>query len=170
MTKKICKIHGEYEPNKESRCLDCKRDLAREWNRKNREHCRKMNKDYHKNKKGKIAKRKSDLYKENPEKYKLSARITALKIKYNLTLEEYNVMLDSQNGVCKICLKAETQKSNKNGKVDSLRVDHCHTTNKVRGLLCSKCNFGIGQFNDNVNLLKSAINYLHEYDKLTRNK
>lgn len=170
MRKKECKIHGEYEPNKESRCLECKRIRSKEWNRKNREHCREMNKKYHIDKKEKIAKRKAKLFRDNPEKMKLSSRKTALKMKYNLTLEEYENMLLSQNSVCKICLKPETQRSNKNGKIDSLRVDHCHTTNKVRGLLCSKCNFGIGQFNDNIDLLKSAINYLHEYDKLTEKK
>lgn len=167
---KKCEKHNSFDKDKQGRCLQCGREKARNWNRLNKEHCKQKNRIYHRDKKEKIAKRKAELYKENPEKYKLSARNTALKMKYNLTLDEYNVMLESQNGVCKICLKPETQRSNKNGKIDSLRVDHCHATNKVRGLLCSKCNFGIGQFNDNIDLLKSATKYLHEYDKLTKNK
>lgn len=163
MTKKICKIHGEYEMNKERRCLDCKRDLSKEWNRKNREHCREKNKKYSIENKERISQRKSTIYKDNPEKAKICARKTALKIKYNLTIEEYEMMLLSQSGVCKICLKSETQRSNKNGKIDSLRVDHCHRTDKIRGLLCSKCNFGIGHFNDDIKLLEKAIKYLNSY-------
>ena len=39
-------------------------------------------------------------------------------------------------------------------------VDHCHTTNKVRGILCAACNFGIGKFKDSTALLYLAIDYL----------
>jgi hypothetical protein len=45
-----------------------------------------------------------------------------------------------------------------------LAVDHCHTTGKIRGLLCSKCNPALGAFNDNIEILNSAIKYLKEYE------
>lgn len=85
-----------------------------------------------------------------------------LKYRYNITLEKYNQMLESQNMVCAIC-KSEHSKSKIN---NLLFVDHCHKTNNIRGLLCSRCNNGLGMFNDDVNLLYSAIAYLSKYNNL----
>jgi hypothetical protein len=99
------------------------------------------------------------------DKIKLSVRKTQLKRNYGISLCDYNLMLLNQNFGCKICGKPETQRSNPNGAVDSLRVDHCHKTGMIRGLLCSKCNFGISQFNDDTRLLLEAINYLKRNDK-----
>ncbi len=73
---------------------------------------------------------------------------------YGLTLEQYNEMLTSQNGVCKICAGPD------NGPWGTLAVDHCHITGKVRGLLCAKCNKGLGQFKDDTELLDKAKSYL----------
>jgi len=72
---------------------------------------------------------------------------------------KYNELLLKQNYVCAICLKAETRK-HQNGKIARLSIDHCHKTGKIRGLLCGKCNFAIGQFNDNPYLCERATNYL----------
>lgn len=98
---------------------------------------------------------------------RLLARKTQLKTKYNLSLEDYNKLLKKQNYVCAICKKQETQHSSPNGVVDSLRVDHNHKNQQIRGLLCSKCNFGISQFNDNIYLLKKAIRYLKQNEKIS---
>ena len=62
-------------------------------------------------------------------------------------------MKSHQNNKCKICEK-EFQ-----SKWDTV-VDHCHTTNKVRGLLCRNCNLGIGLLKDNPEFLKRAILHL----------
>jgi len=70
-----------------------------------------------------------------------------------LTLREYEDMLDISNNLCAICNKEDLSKR--------LAIDHCHTTGKVRGLLCSKCNRGLGYFDDNTGLLKKAISYLN---------
>lgn len=77
-----------------------------------------------------------------------------LKYRYGIDLVEYNRMFVSQNGCCKICgvHQSELKKS--------LSVDHCHTTSKVRGLLCYKCNHILGLAKDDTNILKAAINYL----------
>jgi hypothetical protein len=73
-----------------------------------------------------------------------------LKSKYGLTLDQWFDMLDAANNVCEICgFAAET-----------LCVDHDHATGKVRGVLCRKCNRAIGQFDDDPDLLRKAIDYL----------
>ncbi len=79
--------------------------------------------------------------------------------KYSLTPESYWLMLKSQNGVCAICKKEEAT-VNHNGVRNPLGVDHCHVTGKVRGLLCSKCNPGVGIFLDSPALLRAAADYL----------
>jgi hypothetical protein len=104
--------------------------------------------------------KKKNYYDHAKESVKLSSRRTAIKHNYGITLEEYNNLLNSQNGRCAICDKMETQSSCKNGTIDSLRVDHDHKTGKIRGLLCSKCNFALGHFNDDIELLNKAIKYL----------
>lgn len=111
-------------------------------------------------------KRKRDWYysewKKNSSKLRIINRRSRLKSQYGISLEKYMEMLAEQKGTCAICKKEESQKSNKRGVTDSLRVDHCHRTGKIRGLLCSKCNFGIAQFNDDPVLLKRAIRYLEK--------
>ena len=77
------------------------------------------------------------------------------KLKYNfgINLAEYENILNRQGGVCAICGKSPN-------KEKSLVVDHDHVTEKVRGLLCQKCNLALGQFQDSPINLLSAINYL----------
>lgn len=79
--------------------------------------------------------------------------------RYGLNEKSFNELLTRQNNVCAVCLKAETKK-HQNGKVTNLSIDHCHTTGKVRGLLCSKCNFAIGHLDDNPYLCERAMKYL----------
>ena len=71
--------------------------------------------------------------------------------KFNITMDKYKEMLKAQNHLCGICFVDE-------GK--SLCIDHDHVTSKVRGLLCSRCNKGLGLLGDSVAAVKSALNYL----------
>jgi hypothetical protein len=75
---------------------------------------------------------------------------------HGLTAQEYSVMLEKQAGLCAICTKV-----NQNGR--KLAIDHNHTTGKIRGLLCSNCNVGLGHFKDNLKLLSRAGSYLQVY-------
>lgn len=88
----------------------------------------------------------------NPERM----RNTKFKTRYGITLLEYNLLLEAQNGVCAIC---GTDKPGRKGS-NYLSVDHCHASGKVRGLLCYKCNVGLGAFKDDPASLTKAIEYL----------
>lgn len=106
-------------------------------------------------------------YKTDPEKEKikqanyrknnpLANRLRLLKYRYDITKEQYDQLCEKQENRCAIC---KTSQSDLDRPLD---VDHCHLTGKVRGLLCNKCNQGIGLLKDNVNILKSAINYFEQ--------
>jgi nitrate/TMAO reductase-like tetraheme cytochrome c subunit len=86
----------------------------------------------------------------------VSKRNYYLKHKYGITEKQYDEMLTSQNFGCAICKSTNTKSS----AAKRLVVDHCHSTNKVRGLLCSSCNKAIGLFEDSTEFLISAIEYL----------
>ncbi len=92
---------------------------------------------------------RKDYYKDKPEKL----REIKVKCLYGLEADEYKKLKKDQKNICKIC-----------GKKTKLYVDHNHDTGKVRGLLCHKCNTGIGLLNDNLELLEKAVKYLKEND------
>ncbi len=87
-----------------------------------------------------------------------------LRSRYGLTLDQYNQMLESQNGVCVICGKSETHISG--GTLSSLCVDHDHGTGKIRELLCNNCNRGIGYLMDSPEITQKAADYLKKYKQL----
>jgi hypothetical protein len=91
------------------------------------------------------------------DKYREKQRHTARKRRYGITQEQYEGMLEKQNHRCAIC---ETDTVGRNHT--AFHVDHNHDTGKVRGLLCDKCNRGLGYFNDNPDFLKKASEYLNE--------
>jgi hypothetical protein len=93
-------------------------------------------------------------YEHKPE-VKRSNKNSSFKRNYGITLEQYELMLEKQNYMCKICQNIEKHKTKIN-----LSVDHCHETKEVRGLLCNNCNLAIGLFNDNINILERTITYL----------
>lgn len=98
----------------------------------------------------KISSRKrADKIREYTRTHKYEQKNRAYVTKYNLTLQKYQEMNLSQKGKCLIC-----------GLEKFLVVDHCHKSNKVRGLLCDSCNRGLGFFHDSIENLKSAIKYL----------
>ena len=112
-----------------------------------------------------------DYYAKNPDKCKAIANKAYVKNKHkhtlrrkvyswnktygiNITHDVYLQMLKEQEHKCAICSILDTD-------LDKLlSVDHCHTTGKVRGLLCYNCNLALGNFKDNINSLENAIKYL----------
>jgi hypothetical protein len=89
-------------------------------------------------------------------RHRALTRKNHLKRAYGLTPESFDAMLHAQGGGCAIC--GAKQIDGKQGT--RMVVDHCHSTNQIRGILCDLCNTALGKFEDNVGLLKNAINYL----------
>jgi len=98
--------------------------------------------------------------KRRNKKFKASPKYTnwLLQSRYNISLDTYNVLSDTQNGVCAICGYPETI-----GISKKLKVDHNHNTGKVRGLLCSRCNSALGFVNEDIEILENMIFYLERY-------
>ncbi len=86
-------------------------------------------------------------------KHPVQRRINQLRIKFGMSPEQYDNMYTEQSGLCAICLRPLPDKRGGN-------VDHCHRTGKIRGLLDSTCNRGLGQMKDNPILLRHAAAYL----------
>lgn len=92
-------------------------------------------------------------YHENRESY----LDNTYKRFYGISLEEYNQILQEQDGGCAICGIKECATGRR------LAVDHNHETGQVRGIPCSACNQSLGKFKEDINILKSAISYLEKY-------
>jgi len=85
-----------------------------------------------------------------------------LKKRYGISAADYHLMLTKQNNSCGICKITIGQHQTLKGK-KRFSVDHCHKTGQVRGLLCYRCNMGLGYFKDNPELTQAATAYLVSY-------
>lgn len=103
---------------------------------------------------------------QNKERYALKSKKEKLR-SYGLTLTGYDRLLLEQNYICGLCFKPETARDKHTNKVKALSIDHNHATGKIRRLLCTKCNMGLGSFNENPELLLAAIRYLEEHKEKT---
>lgn len=96
---------------------------------------------------------RQEVWRKSYAKHKDKYWARNLRVWYGITPEDYEAMFDAQKGLCAICGNPEQA-----GK--QLSVDHDHTQNKVRGLLCANCNTGIGKFGDDPSMLFKAVTYL----------
>lgn len=74
---------------------------------------------------------------------------------YGISPEQYQAMVAAQDGRCAICDRTPAD--------GVLHVDHCHTTDKIRGLLCRHCNLALGNMRDDISSLRKAIAYLERH-------
>src|SRR5690242_1736563 len=112
-------------------CKPCAVEIAINWQTKNR--------DRH------IAYRRAvRLPSDDPD----TRHARHIKRLYGLSPDQYREMLEAQGHVCAICGGSDTPR---------LSVDHCHQTERVRGLLCRRCNTGLGFFYDDPDLMSRAI-------------
>ena len=91
----------------------------------------------------------------NPARY----RAQHLKRQYNITVEDYDEMFEKQEGKCAICGSSSPGNTRRNSYFS---VDHCHSTGKVRGLLCHPCNTALGLLKDNPETITNILSYLQK--------
>lgn len=133
----------ETDFGKDRRCNYCCRQKSKLYRKANREKVRKTVKQW------RI---------EHPENQKAWLRKASLK-RFGLTEQDYSKMLETQHGVCAVCKEVETEKDSK-GRIKPLAVDHCHKTNRIRGLLCGACNKAEGLLKGDVNRILALASYL----------
>jgi hypothetical protein len=101
-----------------------------------------------------VSKRNNENRKKNLDGTNEMYRRWAFKKKFDITVEDYDRLLETQRGLCAIC------RGPQRGRGKYFAVDHCHTTGRVRGLLCGPCNRGIGFLGDDPGRVSAAIAYL----------
>jgi hypothetical protein len=145
-------------------CSACRREYYKKWAKEHPGRNTKYNKDWIKKNPEKHKESVHKHYIKNREKFLRKDREYYQRTKeykkwedvkriYGITKEQFDLMFKDQNGLCAIC-------SCDISKQWILNIDHCHKTGKVRGLLCNRCNVGLGSFKDSVDLLKIAMAYL----------
>lgn len=131
-------------------------EYMKEWRGKNKEKISIYHKTYKEKYPDKIKESKKKYKKKNPEKFKKYKKEYQAKRrlnKFNLSIDDYNILLKNQGSRCAICKKESAR---------TLHIDHDHVTGRIRGLLCVSCNLALGYFKDNSNNLKSATTYLNQ--------
>ncbi len=98
----------------------------------------------------------ADKHRNDPEQ-KRKNREKWLRSQYGITLEQYELLSELQDGVCYIC-------KHRPGKYP-LNVDHEHSSGYIRGLLCQRCNRGLGFIGDNLDRARNAVEYLEEFEQ-----
>lgn len=125
---------------KQTYCRSCLSSLNSDYRSKNKEKDKKRNAEYHQREKERV-------------------RDRHYKNRYGVPYSVFLEMLEKQGNKCKICSIDLTLGDNSKTRAV---LDHCHSTGKVRGILCNMCNTALGKFCDSPSLLESAINYLEE--------
>ena len=176
MSKKLCKNNLHYYDNGIRQCPECRADYNKKWYALNKiEVCAQAKLDYDTDP-DKFLERKKESGKKNRKKISKKKRIyyfadpirakggnlrkywpgSSAEEAYNNFVE----LLEKQNNKCAICKLPEIMINPRTKELKNLAVDHCHKTGKVRGLLCVRCNHGIGNFKDNEIFLEEALKYL----------
>jgi hypothetical protein len=145
-----------------------KKDRYRKWYRENREERLAYSKKWREEhpERTESYKKRQKLYDDTRNaKPEAKARRKARNLKYNYGLlpEDYNRMFKEQGGACAICGRPEIVIDPRTGLVRSLSVDHDHKTGRARQLLCCKCNHGIGAFEEDIDVMLKAIEYLKKH-------
>lgn len=148
------KVKQEYYQKNKDYIRERRRESKRKWQIENPENAKIASKKYYnKNQELKIQETQK-WRKKNAHNMKSIKRKWHLKGLYNLTIEEYDILLEKQNNACFGCKKHYSEFAK------ALSVDHNHDTGKVRGLLCNNCNRGLGLLKDSEFVLQNLLEYL----------
>lgn len=135
------------------------RERKREWDRNNKERVKEHKKTYYTGEMRESIKEKAKLWqRSNPER----VRITFIRHAYGLEPSDIIDLMDSQRGCCAIC--KETLIDSNGSR--NYHIDHNHEDSEVRGLLCRFCNNSLGLVKEDVEILKSMINYIIKHRRL----
>lgn len=137
-------------------CRACKQDAKRDYERRNRDKANAAQRARRGRKIEHARALQRAWYRRNRE----SHRGYSLAGRYGITSAQYDALLAAQGGGCACC----GAKANRTGK--RLFVDHDHVTGAVRGVLCHKCNAGIGALGDDLAGLRRAVAYLERVERL----
>ena len=118
-------------------------EKRKEYYQKNKEHLKQQQRKY---------------YKQNYQERKERNRDFRLRRMFGLEVGQYKILLEKQNFCCLICGRSQEELGKK------LAVDHCHTTSKIRGLLCLHCNTALGQVQENIEVLQKMIQYIKDHN------
>ena len=136
-----------------NQCRSCHREVIHNFRAKDPEAERVRNREWRKNNLEAFRHSKRKSYQKHAGKIAVRKKTYRLG-QYGLTREKYDAMLQLQQGKCAICGEPP------NGRWKKLNIDHCHTTGKVRGLLCTGCNRAIGYLNDDPDRGLKMVEYL----------
>jgi hypothetical protein len=143
-------------------CKHCFRQYHSNWRKSHPESVKWSSNKYHQaNRKKMIIKSKAyhqRMKRERPDYVLKQQRKRSLAKLYGLSTEEYNIMFESQRGLCAVCCLPDS--SRRDGR---LSVDHNHKTGKIRQLLCTKCNLALGAVGDKIENLLSMIEYIKKH-------
>lgn len=147
-TKEICEFgpHRTRADGLNHYCRECSRIAGRKHSAKYQ-----TDADFKKKKLAICAKWR----KKNRQAINERGKVHQRKRKFGISAEQYNKMLSDQCGLCEICKRKDFR---------NLAVDHNHVTGKIRGLLCTRCNIGMGFFEEDVERLLQAQIYLRKYE------
>lgn len=113
------------------------------------------------NRRVELAKRAREWREANKDAFRRTMWNANLRREFGITIEQWEVMYEKQNGLCAICGQPETAR-HRNGKPQRLAVDHCHKSMRNRGLLCAKCNHALERVENIPDWGAKALGYLQQ--------
>lgn len=138
-------------------CKECMKKVAAKWPKPSKEKSREHSRRHYYKHQEKEIQRSSSVNRSRKD----AIRDKRYQKEYGITLEDFEAMRAAQGGVC-ACCGDEEKSIHRKGAAINLHVDHCHDTGKVRGLLCTRCNIGIGFLMNDVEIMLKAAIYIEK--------